>query len=90
VSDTWIDGNVLAGPLGELVSFEVTTALARCDECARVSVLAETHVYADGPGFVVRCPGCDIVLLRLVQDTAGGRSWLDLRGISYLQVRLDT
>jgi hypothetical protein len=33
---------------------------------------------------VARCPTCDQVLLRLVR--APGRAWLDLRGLSYLQV----
>ena len=33
---------------------------------------------------VARCPACDQVLLRLVRDP--GRAWLDLRGLSYLQL----
>jgi hypothetical protein len=45
--------------------------------------MAETRVYAGGPGLVVRCVGCDSVLLRIV--TAGNRTWLDLRGLAFLQ-----
>ena len=33
---------------------------------------------------VARCPACDQVLLRLVQGP--GRAWLDLRGLTYLQL----
>jgi hypothetical protein len=33
---------------------------------------------------VARCPVCDRVLLRLVRDR--GRAWLDLRGLTYLQL----
>jgi hypothetical protein len=45
------------------------------------------RLYARAPGIVLRCPGCDAVLLRLVQDPGPpGRTWLDLRGLAVLQV----
>jgi hypothetical protein len=81
---TYLDGNVAAGVLGELFAVDVTTAVGCCDGCGAVSVMAETRVYVDAPGTVVRCADCDTVLLRVV--TAPGRTWLDLRGLSYLQV----
>jgi len=81
---TFIDGNAIAGMLGEVFAVEVTTAVGRCDGCGAVSVLAETRVYVDAPGTVVRCTGCDAVLLRVV--TSPDRTWLDLRGLSYLQL----
>ena len=83
MTDTWIDGNQLAGPLGDLFAVDVTRAVGKCDGCGQVAVLAETHVYAQAPGLVARCAGCDGVVLRLVQGD--GRSWLDLRGLSYLE-----
>ena len=39
--------------------------------------------YGDAPGLVLRCAGCDAVLLRLV--SGGGRHWLDVRGLTYLE-----
>jgi hypothetical protein len=33
---------------------------------------------------VARCPNCEQVLLRMVRGP--GRAWLDLRGLTYLQV----
>jgi hypothetical protein len=33
---------------------------------------------------VVRCGNCDQVLLRLVRGP--GRAWLDMQGLSYLQL----
>jgi len=33
---------------------------------------------------VARCPGCGQVLVRLVRGP--GRAWLDLRGLTYLQL----
>ena len=46
--------------------------------------MAEVRVYDHAPGLVARCPTCDQVLLRLVQGP--GRAWLDLRGLTYLQL----
>jgi hypothetical protein len=81
-----LDGNALAGPLGELFAVDVTTATARCAGCARMGVVAELRVYAHAPGLVARCPACEQVVLRLVRGP--DRAWLDLRGSVYLEVPL--
>ncbi len=85
-SNTWVDGNALAGPLQEVFSVDVTAAVARCDGCGRTGPIAEARVYDRAPGLVARCPGCDQVLVRLVR--APGRAWLDVRGLTYLQLAL--
>jgi len=81
---TFLDGNAMAGALGEVFAVDVTAAVGRCDGCGAVGVLAEAHVFMDAPGAVVRCTSCDSVLLRVV--SAPGRTWLDLRGLAYLQL----
>jgi Family of unknown function (DUF6510) len=78
------DGDALAGPVGELFRVEVTTAIGCCAGCGRTGPMAEVGVFDHAPGVVARCPTCDQVLLRLVR--APGRAWLDLRGLSYLQL----
>ena len=83
---THLDGNVLGGDLGELFAVDVTAATGRCASCGTVSAIAQTHVYTDGPGVVARCPACSGVMLRLVRGP--GRAWLDVRGISCLQLAL--
>ena len=83
---THIDGNVLGGELGELFTVDITAATGQCASCHRVSVIAQTRVYADAPGVVARCPGCGAVMLRLVRGP--GRAWLDLRGVICLQLAL--
>ena len=83
-SNLWTDGNALAGPLHDVFSVEVTTAIGRCTNCRREGPMAEARVYDHAPGVVARCPACDQVLLRLVRDR--GRAWLDLRGLTYLQL----
>jgi hypothetical protein len=85
-ANLWTDGNALAGPVGDLLRVEVTTAIGRCSNCGREGPMAELRVFDHAPGLVARCPACDQVLLRLVH--APGRAWLDLRGLTYLQLPL--
>jgi ribosomal protein S27E len=83
-ANRWADGRALAGPLHDVVAFDVTAAVGRCTGCGRTAAMAEVRVFDHAPGVVARCPSCDQVLLRLVHGP--GRAWLDLRGLAYLQV----
>jgi len=82
--DLGSDGTALAGPVGDLFRVDVTTAIGRCTNCGRTAPMAQVRVFDHAPGVVARCPACDQVLLRLVQGP--GRAWLDLRGLTYLQL----
>lgn len=82
--DTVLDGNALAGALGEIFVADITAAIGQCANCLRTGPIAETHVYASAPGLVARCPQCDEVVVRLVR--APGRAWLDLSGLHCLQI----
>jgi NAD-dependent SIR2 family protein deacetylase len=84
MTDTWIDGNALGGPMREVFSVDVTTAMCRCANCGRTGPLAETRLFDHAPGMVARCPSCDGIVMRMVRGP--GRAWLDLRGASYLQL----
>ncbi len=78
-----LDGNAAAGALGEVFSFEATTAEYACRGCARAGRLGEAMVYeVRDLGMIVRCPGCDNALIRLAH--ARGRHLVDLGGTSYL------
>ena len=79
-----LDGNVLAGPLTEVFTHEMTTAIGQCRGCGNQSAVAEWKVYGPEPGFVARCPGCESVLMRLVRATTD--TWLDLSGVSRLRL----
>jgi hypothetical protein len=81
-----MDGNMLGGVLGELFTHDMTTAVVQCATCGTAITVAQTMVYADAPGLIARCPTCDAVMLRLVRGP--GRSWLDLRGMNYLQLSM--
>ena len=79
-----LDGNMLGGHLGELFTMDMTVAVGQCTSCGTASMIAQTMVYADAPGIIARCASCDEVMLRLVRGP--DRAWLDLRGVTYLQL----
>lgn len=78
-----LDGNAAAGVLGEVFSFEVTTAEYACCGCGKAGTLGAAMVYeVREMGMIVRCPGCDNALIRLSYNR--GRHVVDLRGTTYL------
>jgi len=83
-SNLWSDGNALTGPLQSVLGVQVTTATGCCTGCGNTIPMAEVRVFDHAPGVIARCPTCDQVLVRLVRGP--GRAWLDLRGLTYLQL----
>lgn len=81
-----LDGNVVAGELGEVFAIDVTVAVSTCRACGDRRPMAELRAWVQGPGTVLRCVGCEGVLVRLVR--APDRLWLDLRGLDVLQIPL--
>ncbi|HEY4267943.1 MAG TPA: DUF6510 family protein [Galbitalea sp.] len=79
-----VDGNVLAGPLSEIFSADMTTAMGRCAGCGDVSPLAMAMVYLKPNAFVARCHLCDTMLLTLIQASDTNR--LDLSGLAALSI----
>jgi hypothetical protein len=84
MTQSYVDGNDLGGMLCEVFAVDVTVASGACAGCGRVSHIAETRVYDRAPGLVARCPGCASVVLRVVRGP--DRLWLDLRGLTYLEM----
>jgi Zn finger protein HypA/HybF involved in hydrogenase expression len=82
----YLDGNAMGGALGELFAVDVTAAVGRCASCGTSSAIGEARVYPNSPGLIARCPTCDEITVRLVRGV--DRAWLDLRGITSLQLAL--
>lgn len=80
----YLDGNAAAGVLAEIFAFDVTGARAVCNGCQAEGVLADAHVYGLELGAILRCPGCGEPLVRM--SRLDGRCWLDLRGMTVLQI----
>ena len=83
--DLKLDGNAAAGLLRELFTCELTTARGRCENCGAVAEVGAVIVYANAPGVVFRCPKCESILMRVTSD--GGRYWVDVRGITWLEIQ---
>ncbi|HWD62131.1 MAG TPA: DUF6510 family protein [Humibacter sp.] len=62
-----LDGNVLAGPLSQVMTGDATSARARCVHCGDIAVVAQAVVYADDRRYVARCRRCDSVLLTIIE-----------------------
>jgi len=79
-----LDGNAAAGALREVFACDVSDAVAQCRGCGRRAPLAELLEYGHAMGIVLRCPGCEAVVLRLVT----ARRWLyvDGSGMALLQI----
>ncbi len=83
---TALDGNVAAGILAGIFYPEMTVAATSCAHCGAVRQLGELVAYVHAPGVILRCTSCDAVVLRVMQHRR--RVWLDLRGMSVLQMEL--
>ena len=81
---SYLDGNMLDGPLRELLAVDLSATTGRCDTCGMTGPMAGLHVYSHAPGLVGRCPACSGVMVRLVR--APQRAWRDLRATTDRQV----
>lgn len=80
---THLDGNAAGGLLWDVFGHDVTTDHGTCAHCGRRGPMAETVVHTRGPGVIVRCRGCDGLLL-VVVDRRGMRC-VDRGGLAALE-----
>jgi len=63
-----IDGNGIAGLLGEIAGADMTTVVRTCQSCGARGMLGEHRSYR-GAGIVLRCATCDDVAVVIgIQD----------------------
>ena len=81
-----LDGNAAAGILRDVFDHELTAARGKCASCGAIAQLGTQHLYMYplAPGAVLRCSGCDCVLMVFVH--AGERQRLGLTGLTWLEV----
>jgi hypothetical protein len=79
-----LDGNAVAGLLGEVFAVEATTVRGTCAACGAAGALGRVLVYAHAPGVVLRCPECGSVLMRVVRSES--RVWFEARGVASLEL----
>ncbi len=79
-----LDGNALAGLLHELFDVEMTIAPTECATCGRVGELGSLWAFTESPGYVLRCPGCQNIVMRMT--VTNDQIYLDARGAAYLRI----
>jgi hypothetical protein len=87
MDDTMLDGNAVAGLLGQVFAADMTTATGTCGRCGARDVIGSLHAY-QGAGVVLRCPHCDHVLVTIVSGDA--RMWISFAGVQTLEVAVGT
>ncbi len=83
-TDLRLDGNAAGGLLIEVFAAEMTAALGTCGSCGTTNALGATHVYNQAPGVVLRCPGCEAILICIVRTR--DRLLVDLSGIRLIEL----
>ncbi len=79
-----VDGNALAGMLQEIFSMEMTASPTECAHCGYEGEMGTLLAFVCSPGLVLRCPGCESVILRIVRTPSA--VYLDARGAAYLRL----
>jgi len=81
-----LDGNAVAGLLSEMFACDITTARATCVDCGSTDSIGALHLYAHGMGAVLRCPGCECVVMRVARTPT--HLWLDATGSRSIAIPL--
>jgi hypothetical protein len=79
-----LDGNAVAGILNEIFALEMTDNWIECAHCGREGEVGTLLAFTQAPGIVLRCAGCESVLMRIVQTPAA--IYLDMRGTQFLRL----
>lgn len=79
------DAQAAAGALAQIFCRDVTTAVALCGGCGREGPFAELGRYGGAMGVIIRCPGCDAVLMRTVTTPHG--VWFEMQNLRSLRFK---
>jgi hypothetical protein len=85
LDDSTLDGNAIGGLLHEVFGTEMTTAVGTCAACGAAAQIAETLVYLNAMGTVVRCRTCTSILLVVIRRDEV--NCVDLTGLTALEAR---
>jgi hypothetical protein len=73
-----LDGNAMAGPLGEIFTRDITSVERICQSCGTRAAIGGHRAY-QGAGMVLRCPACGDIAALLANMGDRGQV-LELRG----------
>ena len=79
-----LDANATAGFLYEIFGTEMTASPTECAHGGSEGEIGTLLAFTHGPGIVLRCSGCENVVIRIVQTPEA--IYLDARGAVYLRL----
>ena len=79
-----LDANATAGLLHEIFGVDMTAEPTECANCGREGEMGTLLAFTHGPGVVLRCSGCEQVVLRIIRTPEA--IYLDARGAVYLRL----
>ena len=79
-----LDANATACLLFEIFGTEMTAEPTECANCGNEGEIGTLLAFTHGPGVVLRCSGCESVVLRIVRTPEA--IYLDSRGAVYLRL----
>lgn len=79
-----LDANATAGLLQEIFGAEMTASPTECAHCGKEAEVGTLWAFTQGPGIVLRCSGCEHVVIRIVQTPQA--IYFDARGAVYLRL----
>ena len=79
-----VDANAVAGVLQEIFSEEMTANPTECAHCGYEGEVGTLLAFISAPGLVLRCPGCESVILRIVSTPKA--VYMDARGAVYVRL----
>jgi hypothetical protein len=79
-----VDGNAAGGMLQDVFSAEMTASPTECAHCGRHEQIGELLAFVHAPGLILRCPGCENILMRVVKTDEF--TYVDARGAVYLRI----
>lgn len=82
-----LDGNAASGLLGEIFGFEMSAVLASCAGCEKIAPIGALMTYRHEMGTILRCEGCDNVLMQITQIR--GKYRLNLNGLKGLEFKAE-
>jgi len=85
MDELMLDGNAIAGLLGQVFTAEMTTATMTCGNCGMAGPVGAMHVFR-GAGIVMCCPNCDNPIAKIVEGRT--RIWMNFGGMQALEITL--
>jgi len=84
IESRMLDGNAMAGLLYELFNTEMTITSIECGTCGNIGELGSLWAFLESPGYVLRCPACQGIVLRMT--VTPDEVYLDGRGAAYIRI----